>query len=286
MVWLSLDAVGVSGRECARLGPRALGLQTEPGSSQSGGAGMLAGLVPRVRVFRSVWLALSGAVLVLCVVQSPASALGSPTNSLGGYVAPGSGTASVTFKVPKVTCPSTSPAMSIGVAVPDVGGNDVEAVVAVSCSAVSPAPSPTYEAESLAYCNNALITTPLFAVSPGNKVVTTATGSTGVATVDDLTTRKTGSQTNCPTGMNEAIYGVFCPVDWTTPASPPMGTPPCTVLPAFKNKRLHFSSATLHGTAIGKLPTPPTPWTLVAGGHMVVPGKLNKAGNAFSDTYS
>lgn len=209
--------------------------------------------------------------------STPAAVTMATTSTLGGYVVSGKGTASVTFAVPRVTCPRTSIGrVSLGVAAADIGGNSAEAVISITCQAPAP---PVLVAEVVSYCSGHAKKTKAFPVLAGNKVVTTANAS-GAATVDDVTRNATSTVTGCVTNMKKAVFGLFCPYDWTIPYPPPTGTPACTTVPGFS--RLTFAGATLKGKPVPSSAS--TPYELVVGKTKVTPGKLSAKGN-FTDSF-
>jgi hypothetical protein len=200
------------------------------------------------------------------------------TSTLGGYVASGKGVASLSFPVPKLSCPDTAiGTFNIGLAVADIGGNGSEAAVSMTCQ--KPAP-PTLVAQIVSFCTGKATKTRLFPVKAGDKITVT-TGPTGAATLNDLTRNATQTVAGCTIKMSKAIYGMFCPLEWTIPFPPPTGTPACTVLAGFPKEP--FSGATLSGKAIGKLK--PTAFSLVVSPHSVTPGKFGSKGDTFGETY-
>lgn len=234
-----------------------------------------------MRLRRASWLAGVTLVVVSPMVGSAAASAASSaatatkiatTATLGGYAVTGKGTASVTFAVPKVTCPKTSiGTVSLGVAAADIGGNSAEAVISVTCQVPRP---PVMVAEVISYCSGHATKTKAFPVVAGNKIVTTAS-PTGAATVDDVSRNATTTVTGCAIKMKKAIFGLFCPFDWTIPYPPPSGTPACQMSPGIS--RLTFAGASLGSKPVKSSAS--TPFEMVAGKSKVIPGKLSTKGN-------
>lgn len=230
---------------------------------------------------RASWLA--GAALVgvsPLVGQAGASAASSAptatkmaiTSTLGGYAVTGKATASVTFAVPKVSCPKTTiGTVSLGVAAADIGGNSAEAVISVTCQVPRP---PVMVAEVISYCSGHATKTKAFPVVAGNKIVTTAS-PTGAASVNDVSRNAITTVTGCSIKMKKAIFGLFCPFDWTIPYPPPSGTPACQMSPGIS--RLTFAAASLGSKPVKS--SAATPFEMVAGKTKVIPGKLSTKGN-------
>jgi len=229
--------------------------------------------------------ALSVSLLVLPQASAQANAsaaaaatTATPTNTLGGYVVSAKATVSASFAVPTFRCPKTAVAsISTGIAAAAVGGNSVEAEIALTCA--KPAP-PVLVAQVVSYCSGHAKKTKLFPVLAGNKISVTVTAQ-GVATVVDANRSATATVTGCVTGMTKAVFGMFCPTDWTIPYPPPTGTPVCTSLPAFT--KIAFSNVTLGGKAISK--SKPAAYELQLGTHLIVPGAVGSTGMTFADTY-
>ena len=197
------------------------------------------------------------------------------TLTLGGYVVSGKGTASVAFAVPRPACPRTSiGTVSVGVAAAQIGGNSAEAVVSITCQAPSP---PVLVGEVISYCSGHATKTKTFPVVAGNKMVLTA-GSTGATTIDDTTRNATATVSGCAVSMNKAVFGLFCPDDWTIPYPPPAGTPACTTVPGVS--KLAFSATTVGGKPVKTSAS--TPYELQVGKSTVTPGKLSSKGFTLS----
>ena len=241
-------------------------------------------------VRRASWLVGVALAFLFCVAgQAGAAAAASSsaagaakakmaiTSTLGGYVVSGKGAASAAFAVPRPACPRTSiGTVSVGVAAAQIGGNSAEAVVSITCQAPSP---PVLVGEVISYCSGHATKTKTFPVVAGNKMVLTA-GSTGAATVDDTSRNATTTVSGCAVSMNKAVFGLFCPGDWTIPYPPPTGTPACTTVPGVS--KLAFSATTLGGKPVKTSAS--TPYELQVGKSTVTPGKLSSKGN-FTDTY-
>jgi len=184
----------------------------------------------------------------------------------------------MSFTVPKVTCArSGAGGISLGVATADLGGNSVEAVIAVGCR-TSTAP-PTYEAEAAVRCSGIPGTYPMFAVRPGHRINVTSVSQkkNTTATVWDVTTVHGSTKQSCPTRMNAAIYGMFCPIGWTGQAT---GSPSCGLVPKFAD--VEFTNASLNGRPLDSFA--PTTYTLNAATEQITPSHLNPTGDDFTDT--
>jgi hypothetical protein len=179
--------------------------------------------------------------------------------------------------VPTIPCglPEVSPILA-GVSVWDRGGNDVGAVVRLSCiTSIAP---PRYTAEGFYYSSAAgtVTVTPLMTVTPGQIVVTTAVvGSpSSTAVIDDATTHVVKTATYGASGFGPSIVGMFCSTNWNAAV-------PCASSPRFKD--IVFAGALVDGKPLASFA--PAGSRLAGVGFTVTPSALNAAGRAFRDTY-
>jgi len=246
----------------------------------------------RIDGFMRISTAIAIPLLFVCATTAIASGkpppppAAVPTNTFVGYAAvpvPAPAlpeTVSDKLTVPTITCPA-GPTNSInaGDVLWDIGGQDVEAFVKLTCN-----PVPSYLAETAYYAPpGPPIVTGLFPVVPGNRIMATLTtkGAASTATVDDLTTHAKATTPYGPVGSGAGLFGMFCPTAWMPPAPPAplMGTPPCTTLPSVTTPVL-FGGATINGKYVATFA--PTPYQLTVPPPVLFPGAIGRIGRAFN----
>ncbi len=184
--------------------------------------------------------------------------------------------------IPRVSCASPTPAtILVGVSLWDRGGNDIGAVVKITCTPTSAPPTYTAEGFFFSQPTGAVSISPLaVSIAPGDTVATTATAaSPATATVKDLTTGTSASATYTAVGAGPAFVGMFCSTNWNVPTL--CGAPPSSSSVAFSKVFLDAS------TALGKVSPPPTAQALVdpACAWSITPTAVDPTGTAFDEVY-